>query len=57
MSKLKDEIKYLKNERIFEELKKALKTDHPSNFFNCLINSDILDIHFFELNFYIEFCN
>ena len=51
MSKLKDEIKYLKNERIFEELKKALKTDHPSNFFHCLINSDILDIHFFELNF------
>lgn len=49
MSDLKDELVYLSPERVFEELKKALKTSKPSIFFEVLKNADILQVHFKEI--------
>jgi len=49
MRSMKNELKSLSAERVFEELKKALKSDTPSIFFNVLNELDLLDIHFKEL--------
>ena len=49
MNELKDELNTLSEERVFEEFKKALKTDKPSIFFNILKKANVLEIHFKEI--------
>lgn len=46
---MKDELNTLSPERVFDELRKALKADIPSTFFNILKELDLLDVHFKEL--------
>lgn len=50
MNSLKDELPTLSKERVFEEFRKALSSNKPSNFFNSLKNANILDVHFKEIN-------
>ena len=50
MRSMKKELSTLSSERVFEELRKALKADTPSTFFNILKELDLLDVHFYELN-------
>ena len=50
MEELKNELDTLSGERVFEELKKALNTQKPSIFFEVLRKSNILDIHFKEID-------
>lgn len=50
MNKLKPELETLSKERIFEELKKALKSNRPSIFFQILKKANILDVHYKEIN-------
>lgn len=49
MKNLKEELKYLAPERVFEELKKALISKSPSIFFETLKEASVLDIHFKEI--------
>lgn len=49
MNDLRDELVTLSPERVFEELRKALKTNRPSIFFEVLKNAEVLDIHFKEI--------
>ena len=49
MNELKEELKTLSKERVFEELKKALCSNKPSVFFNVLRQSNVLEIHFKEI--------
>ena len=49
MKELKEELKTLSKERVFEEFKKAMKTKRPSIFIETLKNADVLDIHFKEI--------
>lgn len=49
IQELKDELKYLSAERVFEEFRKALNSDYPCKFFEVLKHANILDIHFEEL--------
>jgi len=49
MNSLKDELKELSKERIFDEFRKALQTDKPSIFFEVLRKADVLDVHFKEI--------
>ena len=49
MNELKPELISLSAERVFEELRKALNTDYPENFFNSLRKADVLDVHFIEI--------
>ena len=49
MKSLKNEMKYITSERVYEELKKALQTDKPSIFFNILKQAGVLDVHFKEV--------
>ena len=49
MNSLKDELLSLSKERVFEELRKALKTNKPSIFFEVLKKANVLDIHFKEI--------
>lgn len=49
MNSLKDEILSLSKERVFEELRKALKTSTPSIFFEVLKNANVLDVHYKEI--------
>ncbi len=49
MYSLKDELLTLSKERVFEELKKALRTKKPSIFFEILKKANVLDIHFKEI--------
>ena len=49
MNSLKDELLILSKERVFEELRKALKTNRPSIFFEVLKKANVLDIHFKEI--------
>lgn len=49
MRALKEELKTLSKERVFNELKKALSSDTPSIFFNVLKKADVLDVHFEEI--------
>lgn len=46
---LRQEIKTISKSRIYEEIKKALLGIKPSNFFNVLKNTKLLDIHFKEI--------
>lgn len=50
MNSLKEELLTLSKERVFEELRKALKTDKPSMFFNVLKKANVLDVHFKEVH-------
>lgn len=49
MKNLKEELLYLPKERIFKEFEKALKSQNPQNFFNVLLKSQVLDVHFKEI--------
>lgn len=49
MNTLRDELITLPAERIFEELRKALKTNKPSIFFDVLKKAEVLDVHFREI--------
>lgn len=49
MKNLKDELKTISVERVFEELKKALSYNSPSIFFRVLKEADLLEIHFKEI--------
>lgn len=46
MFQLKNELNELSKERVFNELRKALKTKRPSVFFEMLKKAKVLDIHF-----------
>lgn len=50
MNSLKEELSYLSPERVFDELRKALKTNKPSKFFEILKKADVLDVHFKEIS-------
>jgi len=50
MKSMKDELNTISVERVFEELKKALYSSKPSVFFDVLRYTDLLDIHFKEIN-------
>ena len=49
MKNLKEELLYLPKERIFKEFEKVLKSQNPQNFFNVLLKSQVLDVHFKEI--------
>ncbi len=49
MTLLRDELSSLSAERVYIELKKALLSDYPSNFFKILNDARVLDIHFKEI--------
>ena len=49
MHSMKTELSTLSAERVFEELKKALSAEKPSEFFNILRDLDVLDVHFEEI--------
>ena len=49
MTLLRDELLSLSAERVYIELKKALLSDYPSNFFKILNDARVLDIHFKEI--------
>ncbi len=49
MKDLKSELKYLSAERVFDELRKALRTNKPSIFFEVLKKANVLDVHFNEI--------
>lgn len=49
MEGLKEELKTLSKERVFQELEKALKTCTPSIFFNVLKQANVLEVHFEEI--------
>lgn len=49
MRELKPTLNYISGERVLEELKKALRCDKPSIFFDVLRKVDCLDVHFKEI--------
>ena len=49
MKKLKNELLYLSNSRIYKELYDALSYDKPSIFFDVLRKAEVLDVHFKEI--------
>lgn len=49
MKQCKVELLSLSSERVFAEFEKALKTNHPSVFFNVLKEAEVLDVHFKEI--------
>lgn len=49
MNTLKQELKYLSVERVFNEFRKALASNKPSIFFNTLRKANVLEIHFKEI--------
>lgn len=49
MNEQKEELKTLSQERVFNELRKALETNKPSIFFEVLRKADVLDVHFKEI--------
>lgn len=49
MKELKEELSSLSPERVFDELRKSLKTNKPSKFFQVLKEADVLDVHFKEI--------
>ncbi len=49
MNSLKNELKELSAERVFEEMRKALSYNKPSIFFDKLKEADVLDVHFIEI--------
>ena len=50
MNSLKNELKELSAERVFDEMRKALSYDKPSIFFEMLKKADVLDVHFLEIH-------
>ncbi len=50
MKNLRDELYTISAERVFEELRKVLKTDNPDKFFEVLKEAELLDVHFKEIN-------
>ena len=50
MTSLKEELNYLSKERVFDELRKALKTNKPSKYFEILKKANVLDVHFKEIS-------
>lgn len=50
MNYLRKELLTLSSERVFEELRRALRSDRPSIFFEVLKKAKILDVHFKEIN-------
>ncbi len=50
MSNLKNTLQYISGERVLEELRKALRCNTPSKFFQVLKNIDCLDVHFKEIH-------
>ena len=49
MTSLKKELKTIPEDRVFMEVRKALLTDSPSKFFEVLKDTDLLDVHFKEI--------
>lgn len=49
MNHLKEELKTLSVERVFNEFKKGLESDKPSVFFQVLREADVLNMHFKEI--------
>lgn len=49
MKSLRKELLALSEERVFDEMRKALSCDKPSVFFNTLKEADVLDVHFIEI--------
>lgn len=49
MKKLKEDLKSLSEERVFDEFRRAINCDKPSLFFRMLNKADILDVHFIEI--------
>lgn len=49
MNELKSDLKYLSEERVFDEFRKAINSDYPYIFFDILKQADILDVHFIEI--------
>ena len=49
MTSLKEELATIAEDRVFVEIKKALETDTPSKFFYILKETNLLDVHFKEL--------
>lgn len=49
MNSLKQELKELSAERVFEELRKALNCNKPSIFFEVLKEAEVLEVHFEEI--------
>ena len=49
MYELKNELLSLSNERVFDELRKALRANKPSIFFEVLKKANVLDIHYKEI--------
>lgn len=54
MKLMKSELYSLSSERVFTELRKALKSDTPSTFFNILRELDLLKVHFKEIEDLID---
>lgn len=49
MNSLKNELGELSEERVFDEMRKALNYDKPSIFFEVLKSANVLDVHFIEI--------
>ena len=49
MNERKPELNTISKERVFDEFRKALKTDKPSIFFDELKNANVLQVHFLEI--------
>lgn len=49
MNSLKNELGALSEERVFDEMRKALNYDKPSIFFEVLKSANVLDVHFIEI--------
>ena len=49
MKSLKDELKYLSAERVFDEFRKSINSNNPERFFEVLKTADLLDVHFIEI--------
>lgn len=54
MKKLKSQLKFIESERVWLELKKVLKCNNPSIFFETLKEIDCLDVFFKEINDFDE---
>ena len=49
MNSLKNELGELSEERVFDEMRKALNYDKPSIFFEVLKSANVLNVHFIEI--------
>jgi len=51
MSSMRDELRFLKVERVWKELQKTLETKNPRRFFEILNEANVLDVHFKEIDY------